>query len=29
MDKIFEMDFDNCPYVDISYQEYDTGYKEY
>lgn len=26
---IFEKDWENCLYSEISYEEYDTGYKEY
>lgn len=29
MFEIFEKDWEDCPYVEISYEEYDTGYKEY
>lgn len=29
MDEIFEMDWENCPYCDCIYTEWDTGYREY
>ena len=25
----FEQDWETCPYCDVSYYEYDTGYREY
>ena len=28
-DKIYEQDWAECPYVGVSYEEWDTGYKEY
>lgn len=26
---IFEQDWESCPYIECSYYEYDTGYREY
>ena len=28
-DKIYEPDWEDCPYLNLSYEEWDTGYREY